>query len=41
VRIWRSATAPAAPETSAPETLATSGSAGSIEATCTAAERNA
>jgi hypothetical protein len=41
VRIWRTATAAVAPETPAPETLATSGSAGSIEATCTAAERNA
>jgi hypothetical protein len=41
VRLWRTATAPATPETPAPETLATSGSAGSIEATCTAAERNA
>jgi len=41
LREWRAATAPAVAETPAAETLATSGSAGSIEATCTAAERNA
>jgi len=41
LREWRAAAAPAASETSAPDTLATPRSAGSIEATCTAAERNA